>query len=66
APVPYPPACRPQAWSAAVSPALVTALFGLQPDGAGRVTSAPLPGFGPMTVTGVRVGEETLTFTTED
>jgi hypothetical protein len=49
-----------------VSPALVTVLFGLRPDGAGRVTAAPLPGFGPMTVTGVRAGKETLTFTTED
>ena len=54
-PAPYPPACRPQAWSAAVSPALVTVLLGLDPDvPAGRRTVAPLPGFGEFTVTGVR------------
>ncbi|GLY76382.1 glycogen debranching N-terminal domain-containing protein [Actinoallomurus iriomotensis] len=67
APVPYPPACRPQAWSAAVSPALVTVLFGLHRDATtGQVSATPLPGFGPMTVTGVRAGQQTLTFTTED
>jgi glycogen debranching enzyme len=64
-PVPYPPSCRPQAWSAAVSPALVTVLFGLDAEApAGHVTADPLEDFGPMTVTGVRAGEETLTFTT--
>jgi glycogen debranching enzyme len=63
-PVPYPPACRPQAWSAAVSPALVTALLGLTPDvPAGRVDVAPLPGLGEAKIDGVRVGAETLSFT---
>jgi glycogen debranching enzyme len=63
APVPYPPACRPQAWSAAVSPALVTVLLGLDPDvPAGRRTVAPLPGFGELTISGVRVGEKVLSF----
>jgi glycogen debranching enzyme len=60
-PVPYPPACRPQAWSAAVSPALVTALLGLAPDvHGGRVRVAPLPGLGGLTVDGVRAGEAVL------
>ncbi|MGH3380645.1 MAG: amylo-alpha-1,6-glucosidase, partial [Actinoallomurus sp.] len=60
-PVPYPPACRPQAWSAAVSPALVTALLGLAPDvPGGRVRVAPLPGLGGLAVDGVRVGEAVL------
>jgi N-terminal domain of (some) glycogen debranching enzymes len=62
-PVPYPPACRPQAWSAAVSPALVTALLGLDPDvPAGRLDLAPLPGFGELTVDGVRIGGATPSF----
>ena len=63
-PVPYPPACRPQAWSAAVSPALVTALLGLAPDvPAGRVEVTPLPGFGAARIDGVRVGGRTLSVT---
>jgi glycogen debranching enzyme len=62
APVPYPAACRPQAWSAAVSPALVTVLLGLDPDvPAGRLTLAPLPGFAAR-IEGVRVGPATLSF----
>ena len=62
--MPYPPACRPQAWSAAVSPALVTALLGLAPDvPAGRLDTTPLPGFGAAEIHGVRVGGETLSFT---
>lgn len=62
-PVPYPPACRPQAWSAAVSPALVTALLGLAPDvPAGRLGLSPLPGFGGLSVGGVRLGAETVSF----
>jgi glycogen debranching enzyme len=32
APVPYPVACRPQAWSAATIPAILTAILGLSPD----------------------------------
>ncbi|GAA0352827.1 amylo-alpha-1,6-glucosidase [Actinoallomurus spadix] len=56
-PVPYPAACRPQAWAAAVSPALVTALLGLDVDvPSGRLAVSPLPGFGPLSVSNVRVG----------
>jgi glycogen debranching enzyme len=36
APVPYPVACRPQAWAAGAIPALLTAGLGLVPDGLGR------------------------------
>jgi glycogen debranching enzyme len=62
-PVPYPAACRPQAWTAAVSPALVTVLLGLDPDvPAGRMKVAPLPGFGETAISGVRVGEAVLSF----
>lgn len=39
----YPAACRPQAWSAAAGPALLTALLGLDPDiPAGRIALRPL------------------------
>ncbi|WP_433216160.1 glycogen debranching N-terminal domain-containing protein [Dactylosporangium sp. CS-047395] len=42
-PTPYPSACRPQAWAAAVAPAILTALLGLDVDvPGGRITFAPL------------------------
>jgi glycogen debranching enzyme len=66
-PAPYPAACRPQAWSAAVSPALVTVLLGLDPDvHTGRTTVAPLPGFGAMRISGVRVGGAVSSFAVDE
>ncbi|WP_433173001.1 glycogen debranching N-terminal domain-containing protein [Actinoallomurus sp. CA-150999] len=60
-PVPYAAACRPQAWAAAVSPALVTALLGLDVDvPSGRLTVSPLRDFGALSVSNVRVGDATL------
>ncbi|WP_432993801.1 amylo-alpha-1,6-glucosidase [Dactylosporangium sp. CA-233914] len=56
---PYPASCRPQAWSAAAGPALLTALLGLNPDvPAGRVTLAPLSPspVGAYRVRGLRIG----------
>lgn len=42
-PLPYPAACRPQAWTAASSVAILTALLGLRPDvPGGRLDVAPL------------------------
>jgi glycogen debranching enzyme len=56
--VPYPAACRPQAWSAASAVVLLTAFLGLDPDvPAGRVgvrPVAPSP-FGALEVHGLRV-----------
>ncbi len=44
APLPYPPACRPQAWSAASSVAVLAALMGWHPDmPAGKLRISPLP-----------------------
>jgi glycogen debranching enzyme len=44
APLPYPPACRPQAWAAASSVAVLAALAGLRPDvPRGRLCLSPLP-----------------------
>ncbi|GLZ02843.1 amylo-alpha-1,6-glucosidase [Actinomadura sp. NBRC 104412] len=60
-PVPYPTACSPQAWAAAVSPALVTALLGLDVDlPEGRVSLSPVPGFGPLSVRNIRIGATPL------
>lgn len=57
-PVPYPAACRPQAWSAASSVAVLTAVLGLEPDApAGAVHARPLPGFGAVSARGLRIGE---------
>lgn len=56
--VPYPAACRPQAWSAASAVVLLTAFLGLEPDvPSGRVVVrpvAPAP-FGALEVHGLRV-----------
>ncbi|MFI6502451.1 glycogen debranching N-terminal domain-containing protein [Nonomuraea typhae] len=57
--VPYPAACRPQAWSAAAAMAILHAAAGLYPDvPGGRVTVRPLPGapLGALAVRGLRVG----------
>jgi glycogen debranching enzyme len=60
---PYPPSCRPQAWAAAVGPAIVTALLGVQADApGGRLTIAPIAPspVGAFTVQGLRVGSGAL------
>jgi glycogen debranching enzyme len=66
APVPYPAACRPQAWSAAAAIALMTALTGLDPDvPAGRLhirPTGPLP-VGALTIAGLTVAGERLDVT---
>lgn len=60
-PVPYPAACRPQAWSAAASVAVLTAALGLTPDAAaGTVESSPLRGLGSVAVRGLRVGDRAV------
>jgi glycogen debranching enzyme len=58
APLPYPPACRPQAWSAASSVAVLTALMGWRPDMPSRqLHVSPLPSaVGLHRVEGVMLG----------
>ncbi|HZQ35412.1 MAG TPA: amylo-alpha-1,6-glucosidase [Dehalococcoidia bacterium] len=59
-PVPYPVACRPQAWAAGTVPAILTALLGLCPDAARGELSIVHPQLPPwlngVQVRGLRVG----------
>ncbi|WP_194927040.1 glycogen debranching N-terminal domain-containing protein [Catenulispora pinisilvae] len=62
-PTPYPASCRPQAWAAAASVAVVATLVGVRPDVPGDVVAfQPLPGGGwdGLTVRGIRVGTDDL------
>ncbi|HST65961.1 MAG TPA: amylo-alpha-1,6-glucosidase, partial [Mycobacteriales bacterium] len=62
-PLPYPAACRPQAWSAAAALVVLTATLGLAPDvPAGRLALRPLrpSPVGELTVRGLRVAGEPL------
>lgn len=63
-PVPYPGACRPQAWAAAAAVSLVEAALGLRPDvPEGRLCIAPArpSPFGRLRVEGLRIGAESVT-----
>ena len=54
-PVPYPAACRPQAWSAAAAVVVLSARLGLDADAtAGRVDVHPSSAAGTMTIAGLR------------
>ncbi|WP_249776555.1 glycogen debranching N-terminal domain-containing protein [Leifsonia sp. C5G2] len=54
-PIPYPAACRPQAWSAAAAVAVLSARLGLRADApAGRLEVDPDPGAGSIRVEGLR------------
>jgi glycogen debranching enzyme len=62
-PMPYPAACRPQAWSAAAAVLITQAVLGLEPDvPGGRVRLDPLAGapFGPLDVRGLEVAGEPI------
>jgi glycogen debranching enzyme len=60
-PVPYPVACRPQAWAAGAIPLITQAVLGLCPDAVNRrlfIVEPSLPPFlDRADVTGLRVGE---------
>ena len=63
-PVPYPAACRPQAWSAAASVVLLQAVLGLEVDvPAGRISlRPPRPSpVGAVRVEGLRIGDDVVT-----
>jgi glycogen debranching enzyme len=65
APVPYPVACSPQAWSAAAPLLLLRALLGLEPDvPRGRVVlRSRLPSGERLVVRGLRIGAREVTIT---
>ena len=64
--VPYPAACRPQAWAAAAGISTVASLFGIAPNAPERRLSLrplrPSP-VGELTVLGLRIGGDTLDLT---
>ena len=62
-PLPYPAACRPQAWSAASAVVLLTSMTGLAPTVDGAVTAnpgQPWP-WGATRIRGLRVGDRSVT-----
>ena len=57
APVPYPAACRPQAWSAAAAVSVLASVLGLQPDAqAGELGISPTAVVGALEVSGLAFG----------
>jgi glycogen debranching enzyme len=60
-PMPYPAACRPQAWSAAAAVVVLHAALGIYPDvPAGRVTLRPSLPLGPVRARGLRIAGATV------
>lgn len=56
-PIPYPAACRPQAWSAAAAVSVLASTLGLRPDArAGELAIAPSRVAGSLTVDGLVFG----------
>jgi glycogen debranching enzyme len=56
-PVPYPAACRPQAWSAAAAVSVLGSVLGLDPDAqAGVLRMSPSGAVGHLSVSGIRFG----------
>ncbi len=58
-PVPYPAACRPQAWSAAAAVAVLTSVLGLEPQG-DALSLSPTDAVGAIDVDGLRLGDATV------
>jgi glycogen debranching enzyme len=62
-PLPYPAACRPQAWSATASVAVLGALLGLEVDASGELVADPVDGVSGwqgLTVEGLRARRRRL------
>ena len=62
-PLPYPAACRPQAWAAASAVVLLTSMLGLAPLADGTVAINPRQPWpwGATRVDGVRLGDRAMT-----
>ena len=68
-PIPYPAACRPQAWAAAASIVIVQTLLGLEvdvPRGTVRIRPVQDSPFGHLRVTGLRAGGEPFAVAVDD
>ncbi len=68
-PVPYPAACRPQAWSAAAAVTLLSSVLGLSVDvPAGHVSASPVAPWplGATVVEGLRAGGDPLAVAVDD
>ena len=61
-PIPYPAACRPQAWSAASAVAVLSSVLGLAADAPGELlgVSPACAGLAPLRVVGLRFGGATV------
>ncbi len=65
-PIPYPAACRPQAWSAAAAIAVLGTLLGLEADAqAGEVRVSPLEASGTIDARGLRFGGRAFAVTVD-
>ncbi|BCB87710.1 amylo-alpha-1,6-glucosidase [Phytohabitans suffuscus] len=65
-PMPYPAACRPQAWSAAAAVVVLHAALGIYPDvPAGRITLRPSLPLGAVRARGLRVAGATVDATVD-
>ncbi|MFE4194407.1 glycogen debranching N-terminal domain-containing protein [Paenarthrobacter sp. NPDC056912] len=63
-PIPYPASCQPQAWSAAASVGVLSALLGLRADAqAGNLQVEPLNTVAPISVQGLSFAGQPLTVT---
>jgi glycogen debranching enzyme len=67
-PVPYPAACRPQAWSAAAAVSVLATMLGLEPDAPSGILSThpftPAPA-GALSVNGLRFGGRQFALSTD-
>jgi glycogen debranching enzyme len=63
-PIPYPAACRPQAWSAAAAISVLSSALGLRPDAAsGTLSVSPSTTFGALRLEGLRLGTADVSLT---
>jgi glycogen debranching enzyme len=65
APVPYPAACHPQAWSAAAAIAVLSTSLGIRPNDDGSVRLTPLAGAGAIVADGLRIAGRRVDVSTD-
>ncbi|HEY5304140.1 MAG TPA: glycogen debranching N-terminal domain-containing protein [Acidimicrobiales bacterium] len=63
----YPAACHPQAWAAGAAVSIVSAVVGIRPDvPRGTVAFTPLPSHDDLSVSGIRLSGDSVTFQPND